>query len=95
MITLAVLYNLTVVVGRAVFWELDNMFPSGWMVLMMVMAMVVMMVMAKVVVVVVTVVEMVVVMVVRMVMIVMITSYWLVAEPWSGSSKPDAQWMDG
>ena len=32
MITLAVLYNLTVVVGRAVFWELDNMFPSGWMV---------------------------------------------------------------
>jgi len=32
-ITLAVLYNLTVVVGRAVFWELDNMFPSGWMVL--------------------------------------------------------------
>ena len=39
MITLAVLYNLTVVVGRAVFWELDNMFPSGWMVMMMVMAM--------------------------------------------------------
>ena len=41
MITLAVLYNLTVVVGRAVFWELDNMFPSGWMVVVMVMAMVV------------------------------------------------------
>ena len=38
---MAVLYNLTVVVGRAVFWELDNMFPSGWMVVMMVMAMLV------------------------------------------------------
>ena len=57
MITLAVLYNLTVVVGRAVFWELDNMFPSGWMVVMMGMAMVV--------VTVVTVLRMVVVMVVK------------------------------
>ena len=76
MITLAVLYNLTVVVGRAVFWELDNMFPSGWMVLMMVMAMVVMMVMAMVVVVVVMVMEMVVVMVVMMVVLVMITSLY-------------------
>ena len=56
MITLAVLYNLTVVVGRAVFWELDNMFPSGWMVtdiilmllllmMMMIMTMMMMMIM--------------------------------------------------
>ena len=59
---MAVLYNLTVVVGRAVFWELDNMFPSGWMVVVMVMAMLVVTVVRMVVV---TVVEMVVRMVVR------------------------------
>ena len=69
---MAVLYNLTVVVGRAVFWELDNMFPSGWMVVVMVMAMVVVTVVRMVV----TVVEMVVLMVVRMVVMVMITSLY-------------------
>ena len=30
---MAVLYNLIVVVGRAVFWELDNLVPVTWMVL--------------------------------------------------------------
>jgi len=30
---MAVLYNLTLVVGRAVFWDLDNMFPVAWVVL--------------------------------------------------------------
>ena len=70
---MAVLYNLTVVVGRAVFWELDNMFPSGWMVVVMVMAMVVVTVVRMVVV---MVVDMVVVMVVRMVVMVMITSLY-------------------
>ena len=30
---MAVLYNLIVVVGRAVFWELDNLVPTTWMVL--------------------------------------------------------------
>ena len=28
--TLAVLYNLVVVIGRAVFWELENLLPVGW-----------------------------------------------------------------
>ena len=32
-INIAVLYNLTLVVGRAVFWDLDNMFPELWLVL--------------------------------------------------------------
>ena len=32
-INLAVLYNLILVVGRAVFWELDNLLPVTWMVL--------------------------------------------------------------
>jgi len=32
-INIAVLYNLTLVVGRAVFWDLDNMFPKLWLVL--------------------------------------------------------------
>ena len=32
-INMAVLYNLIVVVGRAVFWELDNLIPVTWMVL--------------------------------------------------------------
>ena len=32
-INVAVLYNLIVVVGRAVFWELDNLVPVTWMVL--------------------------------------------------------------
>lgn len=29
----AVLYNLIFVVGRAVFWELENLFPVGWYVI--------------------------------------------------------------
>ena len=32
-INVAVLYNLIVVVGRAVFWELDNLIPRTWMVM--------------------------------------------------------------
>ena len=30
---MAVLYNLIVVVGRAVFWELDNLIPATWLLL--------------------------------------------------------------
>ena len=30
LMTLAVLYNLVVVIGRAVFWELENLLPVGW-----------------------------------------------------------------
>ena len=33
MINVAVLYNLIVVVGRAVFWELDNLLPATWLLL--------------------------------------------------------------
>ena len=32
-INVAVLYNLIVVVGRAVFWELDNLLPATWLLL--------------------------------------------------------------
>ncbi|XP_023319465.1 cyclic nucleotide-gated cation channel subunit A isoform X2 [Eurytemora carolleeae] len=32
-ITLAVLYNVLFVVGRATFWELEGIFPTGWLVL--------------------------------------------------------------
>ena len=32
-INCAVLYNLIFVIGRAVFWELDNLFPVGWYVI--------------------------------------------------------------
>ena len=32
-INCAVLYNLLFVVGRAVFWELENYFPIGWYVI--------------------------------------------------------------
>jgi len=32
-ITVTVLYNLLFVVGRATFWELEKVFPTGWMVL--------------------------------------------------------------
>lgn len=33
LINLAVFYNLTFVVGRAVFWELNNKFPVMWLLL--------------------------------------------------------------
>ena len=32
-ITCAVLYNLVFVIGRAVFWEMENLLPVGWFVL--------------------------------------------------------------
>ena len=32
-INLAVMYNLVFVIGRSVFWEMDNLFPRGWLVL--------------------------------------------------------------
>ena len=32
-ISCAVLYNLIFVIGRTVFWELENMFPIGWYVM--------------------------------------------------------------
>ena len=32
-INLAVLYNVTFILGRGVFWELQNIFPIGWIVL--------------------------------------------------------------
>ena len=32
-INLAVMYNLIFIIGRACFWELDNLFPLGWIVL--------------------------------------------------------------
>ena len=32
-INLAVLYNLIFVVGRAIFWQLQNLLPVGWLVL--------------------------------------------------------------
>jgi cyclic nucleotide gated channel alpha 3 len=30
---MAVIYNLIFVIGRSVFWELENSFYSGWLVL--------------------------------------------------------------
>ena len=32
-INLAVLYNLIFVIGRAIFWQLQNLLPIGWLVL--------------------------------------------------------------
>ena len=32
-ITCAVLYNVVFVIGRAVFWEMENLLPAGWFVL--------------------------------------------------------------
>ena len=32
-INFAVMYNLIFIIGRACFWELDNLFPLGWIVL--------------------------------------------------------------
>ena len=32
-INLAVLYNLIIVIGRSVFWDLQNLLPTGWLVL--------------------------------------------------------------
>ena len=29
-INCAVIYNLIFVIGRSVFWELENLFPVGW-----------------------------------------------------------------
>ena len=33
LITAAVLYNALLVLARAVFWELQNLFPVGWVIL--------------------------------------------------------------
>ena len=32
-INFAVMYNLVFIIGRSVFWEMDNLFPRGWLVL--------------------------------------------------------------
>ena len=31
-VNLAVMYNIVFVIGRGTFWEMDNLFPVGWLI---------------------------------------------------------------